>query len=95
MDNSSSFVKYRVKSGYGHLKHPSVIVETVSLASVPMSPPNYQHSVPLQLLKTEDPVISGEQMDAVLYAGESHSTQIKTGDHSFTQGFGIGKQKAA
>jgi hypothetical protein len=54
--------------------HAGSLVETFSMASVPMPPAAYQPRLPARLVKTG--ALSTAQLEAILYAGQAHTRYI-------------------
>jgi hypothetical protein len=72
--------------------HPGPIVETLSMASVPMPEITYKSALPDVVLKQGD--ISDIQFESVIYAGQRHSMKLPDGSRAgffIGDGTGVGK----
>ncbi|NEX91165.1 bifunctional class I SAM-dependent methyltransferase/DEAD/DEAH box helicase [Caulobacter sp. 17J65-9] len=54
--------------------HPSPLVESGPMASVPLPAPTYRPTLPERLIR--DGLISDAQMETIIYAGEAHSAML-------------------
>lgn len=54
--------------------HPSPLVESASMAAVPLPAPTYRPSLPVAMV--ENALVSDAQMEVAVYAGEAHSRML-------------------
>ena len=90
----SVFSEYRIQKAVvkGAVKHPANIVESTVMASVEPPDVSYKHHLPSEVI-TEGR-ISDIQLEAVIYAGQAHSTVMANEERAgiwIGDGTGLGK----
>lgn len=70
----------------GAKSHPAELVQSAAMASVLPPKPTYQPKLPERVIK--DGLLSDAQLEAVVYAGQSHEKML--GDETTRRGFFIG-----
>lgn len=76
----------------GMQKHPTELVESASMASVPPVDPTYQPVIAESIVRNGD--LSEAQLEQIVYAGQSHSQLLPNGErqgHFIGDGTGTGK----
>jgi hypothetical protein len=58
----------------GAVSHPTKLVQSAAMASVAPPKPSYRPKLPVALLR--DGLLSGAQLETVIYAGEAHSAHL-------------------
>jgi predicted RNA methylase len=89
---STVFVPYKPAKLTGGVQHPSVIVESASMASV--TPPNITYRPRLQLEIITEGKLSNIQLERVIYAGQRHEQRLPDGARGgffVGDGTGVGK----
>jgi len=80
----------------GAQKHPGKLVESAAMAAVEQPTPTYQPDLPKESI--ESGKISDAQLEAVVYAGQSHEKTLPTGERRgffIGDGTGVGKGREA
>jgi hypothetical protein len=89
-EDAGAFVLYRPSiQGSGH---KGILVETQTMASVPLPPLTYQPDLPQALLDSGD--LSAAQMEAIVLAGQANETILADGSRGAAligDGTGVGK----
>lgn len=94
LDNELEIFKpYTPFPMYANRAHPETVSQTISLACVSVTPPNYKHSIPENWLLESSSRLSGVQMDAVMLAGAAHEHVIDGFRQGFIMGDGTGVGK--
>lgn len=76
----------------GAQPHPGKLVESAAMASVAPTTPTYQPQLPAEVIKTGK--LSEVQLEAIVYAGQSHQTTLPNGERKgffIGDGTGVGK----
>ncbi len=76
----------------GAKEHPGMLVQSAAMSAVTPPAPTYSPTLPEDVIK--DGLLSLAQLEAVVYAGQAHSTQLPNGNRKgffIGDGTGVGK----